>query len=46
MALIAACVIEPGSYFAMNSPPALIGTSAAEAAAKISGWGFVISTDA
>jgi carbon starvation protein len=46
MALIAACVIEPGSYFAMNSPPALIGKTAAEAAQKISGWGFVITPDA
>jgi carbon starvation protein len=46
MALIAACVIEPGSYFAMNSPPALIGTTATEAAQKISSWGFVIAPDA
>jgi carbon starvation protein len=46
MALIAACVIEPGSYFAMNSPPALIGTTPAEAAQKISSWGFVITPDA
>jgi carbon starvation protein len=46
MALIAACVIEPGSYFAMNSPSAVIGTTAAEAAQKISSWGFVIAPDA
>jgi carbon starvation protein len=46
MALITACVIEPGSYFAMNSPPALIGTTAADAAANISSWGFVITPDA
>src|SRR5262245_24396839 len=45
MALIAACVIEPGAYFAMNSPGALIGTTAAEAAAKISSWGFAITPD-
>jgi carbon starvation protein len=46
MALIAACVIEPGAYFAMNSPPAVIGTTAADAAARISSWGFVITPDA
>src|SRR4029079_14868515 len=46
MALIAACVIEPGSYFAMNSPPAVIGSTAAEAAQTISSWGFVITPDA
>ncbi|CAH2601415.1 carbon starvation protein A [Rhodovastum atsumiense] len=45
MALIAACVIEPGAYFAMNSPAGLIGTTAAQAAQTISGWGFVITPD-
>ncbi len=46
MALTAACVIEPGAYFAMNSPAGLIGTTAAQAAQTISGWGFVITPDA
>ena len=46
MALIAACVLEPGAYFAMNAPPALIGTTAASAANTISGWGFAITPDA
>jgi carbon starvation protein CstA len=46
MALIAACVIEPGAYFAMNSPAAVIGSTAAEAAERISSWGFVITPDA
>jgi carbon starvation protein len=46
MALIAACVIEPGAYFAMNSPAAVIGSTATDAAAKISSWGFVITPDA
>src|SRR5262249_58980378 len=46
MALIAASIIEPGSYFAMNSPPAVIGSTAAEAAQKISSWGFAITPDA
>ena len=45
MALIAACVLEPGIYFAMNSPAALIGTNAEQAAQVISGWGFAITPD-
>jgi len=45
MALTAACVLEPGLYFALNSPAALIGTSAEQAAATISSWGFVITPD-
>ncbi|MEQ1717355.1 MAG: carbon starvation CstA family protein [Hyphomicrobium sp.] len=45
MALIAATTLEPGVYFAMNSPPALIGTTAAEAAATITNWGFVVTPE-
>ncbi|NYZ14678.1 carbon starvation protein A [Azospirillum sp. RWY-5-1] len=43
MALIAACILHPGVYFAMNSPPALIGTDAATAAQTIASWGFAIT---
>jgi carbon starvation protein len=46
MALIAACVLEPGAYFAMNAPAGVIGSTAADAAAKISSWGFAITPDA
>jgi carbon starvation protein len=46
MALIAATVLEPGAYFAMNAPPAVIGSTVADAAAKISSWGFVITPEA
>jgi carbon starvation protein len=43
MALIAACVLEPGAYFAMNAPAAVIGGNVADAAAKISSWGFAVT---
>ncbi len=45
MALTAACVLDPGVYFVMNSPAAVIGTTAANAAQVISSWGFVITPD-
>ena len=43
MALIAACTLEPGVYFAMNAPAAVIGTTPETAAAAISGWGFTVT---
>ena len=46
MALIAACTLQPGAYFAMNAPAGVIGITAIDAAAKISSWGFVITPDA
>ena len=45
MALVAASTIEPGLYFALNSPAAVIGTSPESAAAAISSWGFAITPD-
>ena len=45
MALVAASIIEPGIYFAMNSPAALIGTTPESAAAAISQWGFLITPE-
>ncbi len=45
MALTAACVLHPGIYFAMNAPAAVIGTTAAQAAQVVSGWGFIITPD-
>ena len=45
MAMIAATVLHPGVYFAMNSPAGLIGTDAANAANVISNWGFVVTPD-
>ncbi|MEM8514710.1 carbon starvation protein CstA [Massilia sp. MP_M2] len=46
MALIAASTIDPGIYFAMNSPAALLGTTAQSAAAAVSQMGFVITPEA
>jgi carbon starvation protein len=45
MALVAASCIEPGVYFAMNSPAALIGTTAQSAAQAVSQWGFQVTPD-
>lgn len=45
MALVAACVLQPGVYFAMNAPASLIGSTVNSAAAAISNWGFVITPD-
>ena len=43
MALIAATVLDPAVYFAMNSPVAVIGKDAASAAAAVAQWGFHIT---
>ena len=45
MAMIAATVIHPGVYFAMNSAAGLIGTDPAHAAQVISSWGFTVTPD-
>ncbi|SEJ96694.1 MULTISPECIES: carbon starvation CstA family protein [unclassified Pseudomonas] len=45
MAMVAASVIEPGVYFAMNSPAAIVGTDVNAVAQMVSSWGFVITPD-
>jgi len=45
MALVAASALEPGIYFTMNSPAAIIGTTAESAVQTISQWGFHITPE-
>src|SRR5918999_1010820 len=45
MALVGASVIDPGVYFAMNSPAAIIGSTPDQAAQVISSWGFTVTPD-
>jgi carbon starvation protein len=43
MALIAACVLTPGLYFAINAPVAALGATAESAATAIAQWGFTVT---
>ncbi|TXC71752.1 carbon starvation protein A [Sphingomonas ginsenosidivorax] len=46
MALVGATILDPGIYFAMNSPAAVVGTNAVSAATAVSKMGFLIAPDA
>ncbi|MFF3490648.1 carbon starvation CstA family protein [Streptomyces sp. NPDC002795] len=43
MALVAASIIDPGLYFAMNAPAGVIGDSVQSASQAVAGFGYSIS---
>ncbi|MEV8409340.1 carbon starvation CstA family protein [Streptomyces niveus] len=45
MAMITACIIDPGLYFAINSPAGVIGGTVESASAAVANLGFTISPD-
>lgn len=45
MAMVAAAIIDPGVYFAMNSPAVIIGTDPAAVAEVVSSWGFHVTPE-
>ncbi|MEU9711903.1 carbon starvation CstA family protein [Streptomyces sp. NPDC059164] len=46
MAMITACIIDPGLYFAINAPVGVIGDSVQSASQAVANFGFTITPDA
>jgi carbon starvation protein len=43
MAMIAASILDPGVYFAINAPAGIIGSGLEAATNTVTGWGFVVT---
>ncbi|MDC0183168.1 carbon starvation protein A [Nitrosomonadales bacterium] len=45
MAMVAACVLEPGVFFAINSPVGIVGSDPSIVIQTINSWGFPVTQD-
>jgi carbon starvation protein len=45
MAMVAAGILDPGVYFAINAPAGVVGGTLAEATRTIATWGFVVTPE-